>query len=221
MPSASITCSVSDRTRSDRNGRVSRVGAGRAIEDFLSRKEPELRWLTGVWKAAAAAICAEAGRVEQALSWLADVMPAIARAPGEALNYVAMVFYALQTLWLIERTDHLDVIEANLRSKYLEPDYRYPSCDSRLAMAWACSLRKRFDEAHEWFDRSRETLDAEGSRSLRSRVDYEEAVMLSRRRAAGDREQALALLDAALSQFQSLGLTGLTTRAQELRRTLS
>ena len=63
-------------------------------------------------------------------------------------------------------------------------------------------------------------LDEEGSRPLRARTDYEEARMVARRDAPGDRDRALGLIDVALDQFRALGMTGWIARAESLAGTL-
>ena len=50
---------------------------------------------------------------------------------------------AAETLWLTERTDHIEVIERNIREKVIEPDFRWPMMDGRLALARLCALQRR------------------------------------------------------------------------------
>jgi hypothetical protein len=52
---------------------------------------------------------------------------------------------------------------------------------------------------------------------VRAIVDYDEALMYFRRRADGDRERGLPLLEAALVQFREIGMTGWIRRAVGLR----
>ena len=190
------------------------------IEDTLSQSTPELRWVMASWRSVAAAASADLGRTEAALRWLADVVPALERAPGSALNYAAMAFLAAGTLWRLERTDHLATIERSLLSKVIGPDFRYMNTDARLAMAWLRALEGCIDEAREWFARARDMLDEEGSRPLRAQVDLEEARMYARRGAPGDRERALELCELALAQFEPLGLDGWISRTRDLQREL-
>jgi hypothetical protein len=98
------------------------------------------------------------GRAEQAIRRLASVLPAIERAPGWAPNYTRIACDAAETLWLTQRTDWIDVIEGNLREKVIEPDFRYPMMDGRLALARLCALQHRYDEAVDWFARARTVL---------------------------------------------------------------
>jgi tetratricopeptide (TPR) repeat protein len=156
------------------------------------------------------------GRAEQAIRRLASVLPAIERAPGWAENYTRIACDAAETLWLTERTDWIDVIEGNLREKVIEPDFRYPMMDGRLALARLCALQHRYDEAVDWFAKARTVLDEQEARPLRAIVDYDEALMYARRGAPGDPERAQPLLDAALRQFRSLGMPGWIRRAEAL-----
>jgi tetratricopeptide (TPR) repeat protein len=161
---------------------------------------------------------ARMGRCEPAMRRLAAVLPAIERAPAWAENYVKIACDAAETLWLIQRTDHIEIIERNLRQKVIEPDYRYVMMDGRLALARLCALQGRYDEARAWFAKARTVLDEQGARPLRAIVDYDEALMYARRGAPGDPERARPLLDAALRQFRSLGMPGWIRRAEALLR---
>ena len=147
---------------------------------------------------------------------LERVLPAIERAPGWALNYTRIACDAAETLWLAERTDHIDVIERNLREKVIAPDFRFVMMDGRLALDRLCALQGRYDEAAEWFTKARAVLDEQGARPLRAIVDYDEALMYARRGAPGDAERARPLLDAALRQFRTLGMPGWIRRAEAL-----
>src|SRR5262245_64317678 len=111
---------------------------------------------------------ARMGRIERAMRRLASVLPAIERAPGWAENYTRIACDAAETLWLTERTDHVDVLERNLREKVIAPDFRYPMMDGRLALARLCALQQRYDEAVEWFGKARAVLDEQGARPLRA-----------------------------------------------------
>src|SRR5262249_24683559 len=130
--------------------------------------------------------------------------------------YVGIACDAAATLWLTERTDQIDVIERNLREKVVEPDFRFPMKDCRLAMARLCALQGRYDEARDWFAQARTVLDEQGARPLRAIVDYDEALMYMRRGEPGDAERARPLLDAAWAQFRSLGMPGWIRRAEAL-----
>jgi tetratricopeptide (TPR) repeat protein len=132
-----------------------------------------------------------------------------------------LVCSAAETLWLLDRRDHIDTIERNLREKVIEPDFRYISVDGRASLARLCALQGRYDEASRWFAEARTVLEEDGARPLRAIVDYDEALMYARRKEEGDGERALPLLDAAMQQFADIGMPGWTRRGEELRATLA
>jgi hypothetical protein len=157
------------------------------------------------------------GRVEPAMQRLASVLPAIEQAPGWADSYTRIACDAAETLWRTERTEHIEVIERNVRAKVIAPNFHWPMMDGRLALARNCALQHRWPEAADWFAKARTVLDEQGARPLRAIVDYDEALMYTRRGDPGDAERALPLLDAALAQFRTLDMPGWIRRAEALR----
>jgi class 3 adenylate cyclase/tetratricopeptide (TPR) repeat protein len=186
------------------------------LEALLGQPALENQWASAAIRAAGAALYAWIGRSEDALRWLGTLLPAIERAPLWAPNYPLLPCLAAYALWQLDRTDHIDVIERNLRNKVVAPDLRYPMRDSRLSMAQLCALQGRYDEAVEWFQKARDVLDEQGARPLRAIVDFDEALMYLRRAAPGDNERAKPLVAAALRQFREIGMTGWVRRAEEL-----
>lgn len=152
---------------------------------------------------------ARMGHVHAALSLLARPVRALRQAPAWAPNYGRMASEVTETLWLLNRRDHLAVVESALREKALPADFRFPMTDSRLALARLCALDGRAIEARHWFDAARAVLDAQGARPLRAVVDHDEALMHLR---AGDRAAAAPYIAAAATAFQRLGMTGWTRR---------
>ena len=188
------------------------------LKPILEQRAPEGQWALANARSIAAAMFAKLGRKEEALRWLETLIPPIERAPGWMPNYTAIVCDAAAALWSLERTDHVEVIERNLREKVITPDFRYPMRDGRQALARLSALQGRYEEAAEWFEKARAVLDEQGARPLRAIVDFDEAVMYRRRAEQGDAELAAPLLEAALEQFRELGMTGWTERAEELQK---
>jgi hypothetical protein len=89
-------------------------------------------------RAREAMIAARLGAVEHALDLLAALTGPLERAPAWSPNYTAIACGAAATLWLLARTDHVDVVERNLRGKVVAPDFRYPMRDGRLSIARLC-----------------------------------------------------------------------------------
>jgi DNA-binding SARP family transcriptional activator len=182
----------------------------RQIEDASGTKGQFVRWAQSCFDAAAARAYARLGRPEGALRLLAAVLPALQGvASSWGWTYLRTACDAAGTLWLLERRDHLPVIEAGLRN-VLAADFRFPMMDARLALARLCALDGRDVEASRWFAKARAVLDAQGARPLRAIVDFDEALMHQR---AGRADAARPLLDAAVDQFARLGMTGWLRRA--------
>ena len=186
----------------------------RALAD---RPAPEVRWTLAPVLAASAYVAAESGLRDESLKLAATALPAIERAPGWDRNYLFLIFWVTAACWELEHAEHAPLLERNLREKALQCDFRYVNTDTRLALAFACALQGRFDEASDWFAKARVVLDEQGARPLRAITDFEEARMHVRRGAAGDRARALALLDAALPPFREVGMPGWERRAEALR----
>jgi len=177
-------------------------------------RAPEFYFYGAAFRSGTALVRARMGHVDEAMVDLAETMPAIERAPAYAPAYPAVICDAVEVSWLLERPDHVEALERNLRDKILRPDFRWPLRDARLSMARLCALQGRCDEAADWFTKARTVLDEQGARPLRAIVDYDEALMYARRGAEGDAARARPLLDAALSQFRALGMPGWIRRAE-------
>lgn len=176
----------------------------------------EVTWFLAAFRAARARIYALLGKEPQALDHLKMVIEPLERAPVWVPNYLRVAGDATTTLWMLGRTDHIEVIERNLRAKPIAADYRYPMQDARLSLARLCALQGRHEEALEWFAKARAVLDEQGARPLRAIADFDEAWMYLRRAATGDAERAKPLLDAAIDQFRTLGMSGWLRRAHAL-----
>ena len=70
-----------------------------------------------------------------------------------APNYPIIVHWAAAILWAAGRADHVDVVEQNLHTKVLKPDFCYAESDGRWTAALLCALAGRSDEARRWFQR--------------------------------------------------------------------
>jgi DNA-binding SARP family transcriptional activator len=181
---------------------------------------PEYRWGYPAVLAASAYFAAEAGLHELALGFARMVLPAIERAPAWEWNYTFLVFWTVAAYWELDQGEHAGLLERNLQQKSLPCDFRHMNTDTRLGLALTCALQRRLDEAVEWFAKARLVLDAQGARPLRAITDFEEARMHVRLGADGDRERALALLEAARDPFEEIGMAGWLRRADKLQQQL-
>jgi len=187
-----------------------------ATEALLRAADSENRWVLSIVQILAALYNAYAKREDESLRRLGEVIPVIEHAPAWSINYPLLVFVGAWTLWELERTDHLETIERNLREKVIATDFRYMNTNGEYAMGMLAGLTGRFDEALDWFAQARVKTEEEGALPLRARVDFSEAQLYARRMAPGDSSRALALLDAALERFRPIGMTGWERRAEAL-----
>jgi tetratricopeptide (TPR) repeat protein len=190
------------------------------IAASLSNDATENSWVLAVMRALTAAAMAIAGREEEAMRYYHEALPAVEAAGGWAVNYPFLTGTMAATLWNIERTDQIDVLQRNIMEKVIGPDFRYIHYDGRMSMAWLSALQEHWDESIVWFAKARVVLEEEGARPLRARVDFEEARMYMRRGAPGDRERAIRLIEVATERFRALGMDGWIPRAEDLASTL-
>ena len=147
------------------------------------------------------------------MAMLALPVRALSRAPAWALNYTRTASDTAETLWVLGRRDHLRPVETALRLKALPADFRFPMMDLRLSLARLCALDGRLDEADHWFAQARLVLEEQEARPLRAIADFDQALMYAR---AGRHRHARPPLDAAIGQFQRIGMTGWLRRAGQL-----
>ena len=180
-------------------------------------RQPTEHWGSAAIDAIGARAQARKGHVGQAMALLARPVRALRLAPAWAPNYCRMACEVAETLWLLDRRDHLAVVESALRDKALPADFRFPMTDARLALGRLCALVGRTDEAARWFAEARDVLDAQRARPLRAVVDHDEALMWLR---SGDAAAARPLVAAADAAFRELGMHGWSRRlARQSRRT--
>ncbi|HEV3362592.1 MAG TPA: hypothetical protein VG795_00365, partial [Acidimicrobiia bacterium] len=192
-----------------------------ATFSFLATADnPALAWALGFAQAGRCESAAHLGRPEEALDAIRMLVPWLERAPVWTITYPGMAYAAADALWVLQRVDHIDVVEWALREKVLPANFRCMH-DGHLALARVCALTGRHEEAERWFAESRRVLDEEGSRPLRALCDFDEALMYARRGDAGDAARARPLLAAGRRQFEDIGMTGWVRRADELEKQLS
>jgi class 3 adenylate cyclase/tetratricopeptide (TPR) repeat protein len=192
---------------------------GPVFRAVASSPDPAFAWFRGYAIVGSAEVAARLGRWEEALGFLDRLVPWLERAPAWAIGFPVMACGAAETLWLLGRLDHVELVEQALR-RLLQADFRYPGKDVRLALARVGALTGRHDEATSWFAEARRVLEEAGERPLRAIVDFDEALMLARRGEPGDAEAAQPLLESARRQFEAIGMTGWLRRADDLARRL-
>jgi tetratricopeptide (TPR) repeat protein len=174
------------------------------------------KYFAAAYRAATARVYAHLRMVQQALDLLHTLVRPLELAPAWAPNFPRMACDIASMVWLLNHAEELEVIERNIRQKVVAPDFRYPMQDGRLCLARLCALQGRYDEAADWFAKSRAVLEQQGARPLRAIADLDEAVMYLRRNEHGDRRRGTPLVDAAITQFRALGMTGWLRRGEGL-----
>jgi DNA-binding winged helix-turn-helix (wHTH) protein len=186
-------------------------------ETIVENPPAENRWMGApLWIAAAYSHC-RLGDPARACDYLARCAAAIERSPGWEINYPFLIHWAAATAWELEDSASAGRIASNIRDKLVSADFRYPNTDLRLSLGRMRALGGCCDEAVEWFAAARAALDGQGARPLRAITDLDEALMYVRRGARGDAARARRLLDAAVPQFQAIGMPGWIERARRLR----
>jgi DNA-binding SARP family transcriptional activator len=181
---------------------------------------PANSWALAYIYGASARIAARVGETEEALRFLRLLVPWMERAPAWTVYFNVMACHAADVLWLLDRLDHVELVERSVREKVVAPDFRYPMEDGRLALARLCAVQGRDDEALSWLAEARRVLTEQGARPLRAIADFDEAVMYFRRTATGDLARARHLLNSARRQFEEVGMTGWIRKAQDLSKRL-
>jgi class 3 adenylate cyclase len=178
------------------NARVRGVRLPVEVIDAFSTWDgsPDTRWAWMVVVAARAYALSTAGRFDEAMGVYHEVLPIVEQAGGWAQNYGLLVDELARTLWYAQRTDRLDVLEHNLRTKLVEPDVRYPETDSRWSLALLCALKGHTDEAAHWFADARRVLTEQQTWPLIVDADHDEALMHLRLGAQGDQARVDELL---------------------------
>jgi tetratricopeptide (TPR) repeat protein len=193
-------------------------GMQTVFDELADTEDPVPRWARAPMRAGCARTAAHLGHGERAMTMLALPVQALGRAPAWALNYTRTASDTAETLWLLNRRDHLRAVETALRLKALPADFRFPMMDLRLSLARLCAVGGQLEEASHWFGQARSVLEEQGARPLRAIADFDQALMHAR---AGQHPAARQPLDAAISQFQRIGMTGWQRRAEQLDALLS
>ncbi|HEV8625956.1 MAG TPA: AAA family ATPase [Acidimicrobiia bacterium] len=178
------------------------------VGPIASSKHPALAWALGTLNAIAARSAARRGEIDEALAFLDPLLAWLERAPAWTPCFPLIACNAAEVLWLVERTDHLELIDQTLRDRVVASDFRYPMTDGRLALARLCALQGHNDEAKVWFAEARRVLTEQEARPLLAIAFHDEALMHLRRNGPGDSEAARPLLERARAEFDAIGMTG-------------
>jgi ATP/maltotriose-dependent transcriptional regulator MalT len=158
-----------------------------------------------------------AGNVAEAHRFLTALTATLKQAPSTMYLYQGGVDRGATTVWELGAVEFagvyrrlaLDLLAANFPGA--------PLCTNALTVARMAALLGDMREAAVYFAQARSDTEAGGQRPLRAITDYNEALALSRAGSA-DPARIERLLDAALSQFQALGMSGWEERTLSLKK---
>jgi DNA-binding CsgD family transcriptional regulator len=172
----------------------------------LARAPGDAGWFSLAAAAFAAQAYARAGEVDRAREVLGDILPELESAElidTQAQGLAAAAVWELGATDLAERLlpYALALSDAGGRDGYM--------ASRELTVARLSSVLGRFDQAVEYFERARVTLDRRDQRVLRAIVDHDEAVT----RLAHKQPGAHRLLRLASARFQELGMHEWSRRA--------
>jgi class 3 adenylate cyclase len=174
---------------------------------------PDARWAMQAVVAANARAEAVVGDAERAMDLFDEALVGVRRAPGNAPNYPLIIGLLAGTLWVLDRTEHVDAIEENLRHKVLEPDLRYAEAIPPLSLAQLCALTGRDDEARQWVAAARAVVEEQGSVSLRLPIEEFEGEWALRR---GDTAAVAAAVERMRAEATHPAMAPWLDRAAEL-----
>jgi hypothetical protein len=197
------------------------VNFARAL-DFVERflvvsQRADLRWARGSIRMWRSSLRAALGEHRQALDELTSNLAVVEQGCLGAPNYPRLIHTATTTLWWTGRTDHIEILERNLHSKVLVPDFSYAESDGRWTGALLAALTGRYDEARYWFQQSYDRLTAQEAILLIPHVSCDEALMEIRRGRSRDRANGRRRLDEARRWVDQIGLPNLVPRIDDLQ----
>lgn len=190
---------------------------------LLENGETYLATTAGKWgphgltvAAHAALVCTRTGRKDEAEAILKLITPIVATLEPRMYLQNVVVTVAATAVWHLEAVDYAETYLKLILELTAAGVCGGPIAPAELTAARMASLLKDLARSAEYFSRARRLADRMGLRHLRAIIDYDEALTLVRS-GAFDRRQVLAMLDNATAVFETMGMTGWRSRAQELR----
>jgi DNA-binding CsgD family transcriptional regulator len=166
-------------------------------------------WLSLTFRAFAAQAFASAGEVDRAREVVGGILPALesdellAATTSSPLGFAGAAVWELGAVDLAER-----LLPHALALAGSDSGAGYMAC-KELTVARLSAVLGRFDQAVEYFERARVTLERRDQRVLRVIVDYDEALA----RATHEQPGAAQLLGVASDRFEELGMREWSRRA--------
>ncbi len=190
------------------------------LERFLQQQSVARTWRPGL-----AILHCELGARDAARQVFEDLAAdGFAGLPNDAIRSASLAYLAEVCAWLGDAARATQLYQLLLpyagRCIVFGAHNASLGAADRLLGLLAATLQQ-WGEAQRHFETALETDQRSGGRPWLPRTRCDFAQMLLRRGDAGDREQALVQLDAALDEAQALGLASVIERAQALRQPLA
>jgi DNA-binding CsgD family transcriptional regulator len=190
------------------------------LERFLQQQNVARTWRPGL-----AILHCELGARDAARQVFEDLAAdSFAGLPNDAIRTASLAYLAEVCTWLDDTARAARLYELLLpyagRCIVFGAHTATLGSADRLLGLLSATLRQ-WSEAQRHFETAIDVDQRSGGRPWLPRTRSDFAQMLLRRGEAGDREQALLLLDAALDEAQALGLASVIERAQALRQPLA
>jgi DNA-binding CsgD family transcriptional regulator/tetratricopeptide (TPR) repeat protein len=156
------------------------------------------------WACAAVAAYgyALAGEMDRGREILGYVLPALTRDHPLDSAYTNAIGPAGAAVWGLRAADLAERLLPNARTVADCDPRDFYMTSSELTVARLSAVTGRVDQALDYFERARVTLEHRGQQALRAIVDYDEAVTRLEHQQPG----ATRLLDAARARFEELGM---------------
>jgi DNA-binding CsgD family transcriptional regulator len=159
-------------------------------------------WLSLGSAAFAAHGYARAGEGDRAREILGDILPALTRDDPLESTFSSAIGLAAGAVWELRATDLAQRLLPNARTVANADPREFYMTSSELTVARLSAVTGRFDQAVDYFQRARVTLERRGLWVLRAIVDHDEGLM----RLEQHRPDAVSLLAAASARFEELGM---------------
>jgi DNA-binding CsgD family transcriptional regulator len=169
-------------------------------------------WLTLGCAAFAAHAFARAGEVDRAREILGYILPALTRDSALESTFSNAIGLAGGAVWELRAADLAEQLLPNARTVADADPREFYMTSSELTVARLSAVTGRVDQAIEYFERARATLERHHQHVLRAIVDHDEALS----RVQHHRSGVARLVVAARTRFEELGMREWSRRLTEL-----
>jgi DNA-binding CsgD family transcriptional regulator len=179
----------------------------------LGRSPGETGWLSMACAGFAAQAFACAGEADRAREVLGYLLPALESAEPLEPTTSSAIGLAGAAVWELDAQDLAERLLPRALALAATDGHEFYMTSTELTVARLSAVLGRFDQAAEYFERARVTLERRDQPVLRAIVDYDEALA----RVAHKQPGAARLLALATARFRRLGMREWSRRAALLK----